>query len=237
MPSGERDERLFRIYGAVARRDDRPGSQHRIEAICNTCVDVLPVTGAGIMLMAERAHQGTLYATDERILQLEDLQNAAAEGPCLDSYNLGRPVFAPDLSLDGHTWPLLSRSALGVGICALFSFPLQLDDTAVGALDLYRDEPGRLNPEQIADARLLAAMATREVLALHSESPVGSLTERVADLSGDRTAIEQATGMVAAQIDGTVVEAGRRLRAFAAEVDRPLPELAYEVVGRTIRFT
>lgn len=187
--------------------------------------------------MAARTHQGTLFATDPVIQQLEDLQNAAAEGPCIDSYILGRPVLEPDLAGAGsRTWPLLAASAREVGIHALFSFPLQIDGASIGALDLYRDRPGTLTREQIDDARLLAAMATREVLAMQAEAVPGSLPDLIGDLSGDRTAIEQATGMVAAQIDAGISEAALRLRRAAMDQQRPLAELARDVIARTLRL-
>jgi GAF domain-containing protein len=232
------DDRLTRLYEVVARHDGHPGPVHRLQALCHASVELLPVDGAGVMLMAARVHQGTLYATDGRIQQLEDLQNAAAEGPCIDSYNLNRPVLEPDLAIGGRrVWPLLSTAALNVGIRALFSFPLQLDDTCIGALDLYRDQPGPLDKAQIDDARLLAAMATREVLAMQADAAPGSLPEAIADLSGDRAAIEQATGMAAAQMNGTVIQGASRLREVAASQSRTLAEVAHDVVARKLRVT
>lgn len=231
------DLRLERIYAAVSRRDGTPEPFHRIQAICRACVDLLPVTGAGVMLMADRMHQGTLYATDDRIQRLEALQNSAAEGPCIDSYNLGRPVLEPDLAAGGRRrWPLLAATAVEAGIQALFSFPLQLDDTSVGALDLFRDRPGPLTRAQVDDARLLAAMATREVLDLQASAPSGSLPTQIADLSGDRIAIEQATGMVAAQLNTTTLEAGERLRDVASRQGAALADIAYEVIARKLRL-
>jgi hypothetical protein len=231
------DDRLQRLYAAVARRDGHDAPMPRLQAICKATLDLLAVNGVGVMLMAERAHQGTLYATDDRIRRLEDLQNAAAEGPCIDSYTLGRPVLEPDLAGAGRrTWPLLALAALDAGMQALFSFPLQIDDASFGALNLYRARPGRLADEEIDDARLLAAMATREVLAMQAEATPGSLPSLIADLSGDRAAIEQATGMVAAQLDSGIVEAGRRMREVAIEQDRPLVDLAHDVVARKIRL-
>lgn len=231
-------ERAAHIYQTVAARDGESSPLHRLEVICQVCVDLLPVDGAGVMLMAQRVHQGTLHATDERIQRLEELQNAAAEGPCIDSYNLGRPVLEPDLAAGGRRlWPLLSAAALEAGIQALFSFPLQLDDTSVGALDLYRQEPGELNGDDIADARLFAAMATREVLALQAAATPGSLPDQIADLSGDRIAVEQATGMVAAQTETDILVAARRLRQAASEQDRPLAEVARDVVTRALRLS
>lgn len=231
------DEQLLRLYRAIATNDGDPSPFGRMQAMCRAAADLLPVTGAGVMLMAERAHQGTIHATDATIRELEDLQNAVAEGPCIDSYRLGRPVFEPDLADSGRrAWPLLAPAALEAGMQALFSFPLQLDDASVGALNLYRDQPGGLSPQEIGDARLLAAMITREVLAMQADAIPGSLPTRIGDLSGDRAAIEQATGMVSAQLTVPVAEAARRLRDHAAKHDRPLVEVAHDVVARVLRL-
>lgn len=227
------DDHARRIYDAVARRDGHPDPFLRLQAVCETCVDILGVTGAGIMLMAGRVHQATAYATDPVIQRLEDLQNSAGEGPCLDAYNVGRPVHAPDLADSGaRRWPLLAPAALQAGMRALFAFPLSLDDTCVGALDLYRDHPGPLLESEVTDARLLAAMATREVLAMQQQAVPGSLPAEIGDLSGDRIAIAQATGMTSARLGVGIVEAGDRLRGFARHLERPLAAVARDVVGR-----
>jgi hypothetical protein len=229
--------RRERIYRAVARHNGGPQPFRRLQAVCHACVDLLPVSAAGVMLMAERMHQGTAYATDDVMRTLEDLQNTAGEGPCLDAYNLGRPVLEPDLASGGvRAWPLLAPAALQAGMRAAFGFPLQLDDVRVGALDLYRDRPGPLSADQIDDARLLAAMATREVLAMQADAPPGSLCAQIADLSGDRAAIEQATGMIAAQQQITVAEAALRLRAAARGQDRSLAAIAHDIIIRTLRL-
>lgn len=119
---------------------------------------------------------------------------------------------------------------------AAFGFPLQFDDVSVGALDLYRERPGNLTDAEIDDARLLAAMATREVLRMQAEALPGSLPARMPDLSGDRTAVEQATGMASAQLDVTVAEAAKRLRVYARGQDRALAAVAREMVARTLRL-
>lgn len=231
------DRRSEQLYNVVARHDGDLSPFGRLQAVCHACVDALPITGAGVMLMAERMHQGTAYATDLVIRRLEDLQNAAAEGPCLDAYNLGRPVLEPDLAGSGvRRWPLLAATAVQAGMRSVFGFPLQLDDVRVGALDLYRDRPGAFSEAHVHDARLLAAMATREVLRMQADALPGSLPARMPDLSGDRAAIEQATGMTSAQLDVTVAEAGIRLHAFAQEHNRALATVARAIVARTLRL-
>jgi hypothetical protein len=48
--------------------------------------------------------------------------------------------------------------------------------------------------------------------------------------------VHQAAGMVAAQLDVGVAQALIRLRAYAFGNDRPLTEVAQDVVARTLRF-
>jgi AmiR/NasT family two-component response regulator len=51
-----------------------------------------------------------------------------------------------------------------------------------------------------------------------------------------RAHVHQATGMISAQLDIDMAEALVRLRAFAYTQDRPIDEVAGQVVVRTLRF-
>lgn len=228
-------DRTHLIADAVASRDGQGSPFGRLKIICQVAVELCALDGGGVMLMAERVHQGTAYTTDEKSEQLEHLQNSTGEGPCIQAYMLGRPVFASDLANEENTsWPSLAAGALEAGMGAIFGFPLQLDDTCIGALDLYRAEPGALTTRQAHDGRLLAAMATRSVLAMQEQAEPGSLPEAVEDISGDRASIEQAAGVTAAALGVSVTEAAARLRAHSHKIGQSLPELAAEVVaGRT----
>lgn len=229
--------RLWRIHEALSAGNGQADPLGRIKLVCRVCVDLLPVAGAGVMLMAERVHQGTLWATDTTIQALEELQNDAGEGPCIDAYTVGHPVLEPDMAGHGaQLWPRLARGVLEAGIQALYSFPLQLDDTSLGALNLYQRHATPLSEEQVADARLLAAVVTREVLAMQATAVPGSLPDQVDDLPGDRSAIEQATGMVAVQLNETVAQAAHHLRETAATQRRSLAEVAHDIVTRKLRL-
>lgn len=227
------DDPLRRVYATLAHQDgDRFA---RLRAICHLCIEALGVDGAGVMLMAHRTHQGTLYATDDNIMALEELQNVAGEGPCIDAYTRGQPVLEPDVA--GHgvaVWPVFAPEAVEADMLALFSFPLMLDDTCVGALNLYRRESRHLNASAIDDGRLLAAMVARDVLGLQADAEPGTLPTDIADLSGDRVSIEQATGMVAAQLGISIVEAADRLRQLARREDRHLTAVARDIIARRI---
>ncbi len=105
----------------------------------------------------------------------------------------------------------------------------------VGVLDLYRDRPGPLDPEQLREARHHADAATALVLHLQSVAPTDALgaTLVVAD---DRAEVHQATGVVSVQAGVTLPQALVLLRARAYAEDRPVWDLARAVLARTVNF-
>jgi diguanylate cyclase (GGDEF)-like protein len=128
---------------------------HLVQAI----VDILPVTGAGVMLMGDRNELHFIAASDATVMTIERLQNELTEGPCLDAYRFGLPVTIDDLSVD-ERFPRFSPRGLEEGMAAVFTFPLTLDDERLGALDLYRDTPGALSDEDLQAAQVLADVAS-----------------------------------------------------------------------------
>src|ERR1051325_385403 len=122
------------------------------------------------------------------------------------------------------------------GALAVFGFPLQLGAVQLGALNLYRDRPGPLSDDQYADALVLAGVAARAVLAIQAQAPPEALAPEFELEANFRFVVHQASGMVAVQLGVGVGEALIRLRAYAFANDRPITEVAEDVVGRRLRF-
>ncbi len=55
-------------------------------------------------------------------------------------------------------------------------------------------------------------------------------------LGSDRLVIHQATGMIAAQLNDTIVNALARLRAAGFQSGRSIYDIAEDVVSRRVRF-
>ncbi|MDX6316743.1 MAG: hypothetical protein QOD35_143, partial [Nocardioidaceae bacterium] len=129
-----------------------------LDHLVDRIVEALPVTGAGVMLMGPHNELHFVAATNAQVLEIESLQNELGEGPCLHAYQHGEPVAIPDLSHD-ERFPTFSRQAWDRGLAAVFTFPLTLDGSRLGALDLYRDVPGALDSDEMAAAETLADVA------------------------------------------------------------------------------
>jgi hypothetical protein len=119
---------------------------------------------------------------------------------------------------------------------AVFGFPLHVGAVRLGALNLYRDRPGPLTDDQHADALVMADVAAQAVLVLQANAPPGQLAAALEASSDFQYVVHQASGMVAAQLDVSVGQALVRLKAHAFGNERPLTEVARDVVARRMRF-
>jgi len=208
--------------------DDRAGSS----PLCLECAETLDVSGAGIMLMTDTGHRGVLCASDSTSGTVEELQFTLGEGPCVDACESGRPVLEPDLAAATFPrWPAFTPPAMRAGVRAIFGFPLQAGSVQLGALDIYNDHPGDLRPDQLAEAVNLASVVTRKVLDLQAEAAPGSLASELATLETLRAPVHQASGMISARFEISVDAALLRLRAHAFAVERPINDVARDVVA------
>ena len=149
-----------------------------LRRICDLAVRELGVSGAGVTVMASLAgglagHRDQLYATGELARLLEDLQLTAGEGPCLDAFRGGVPVLVADLAAESTRWLGFGPDALAGGAAAVFSLPLQVGAVRLGTMDLYRDVPGGLTDDELADAWNLAGLATEVLLEVARAATTG----------------------------------------------------------------
>ncbi len=203
--------------------------------LCQIAADIVQVTGAGVMILAENAPQASLCTTGGVSALIEELQYTFGEGPCIDAHRSGIVVAEPDLVAPSiPRWPAFTPRVVQAGARAIFGFPVRIGGTRVGALNLYRDEPGPLRDDQHADALAMADVVARVLLVLQADTPPGFVPEVLhMDL---QSVVHQAVGMVSIQLEVSVGEALVRLRAYAFSSDRPLAEVARAVTDRLLRF-
>ena len=171
----------------------------RSRHICQLCAQLLGITGAGISMVTVTGNRGIVCATDEVSARIEDLQFTLGEGACVEAVKGGVPVMVNDLHEPGDVaverWPAFMEGIAAAGVRAVFALPLRIGGVSVGALDLYRDLPGKLTTGQLS-AALTAANAAAVAL-LHLGTGYG---DSFADDTDGRAAyqmqVHQASGMV-----------------------------------------
>lgn len=209
------------------------------ERICQLCVELVDVAGAGISIVTQAGNRGAVCATDDVAAMIEDLQFSLGEGPCVDAVSAGRPVLIPDLgephAVDVGRWPAFMSAAADAGILAVFAFPLAVGAVRVGALDLYRNRAGELSAEQLAGALLAADAAAIALLSLDVDA-VDTFSGDAAEGANYHLDVHRATGMVQEQLGVSTADALLRLRAKAFADERPISEVAADVIERRLRF-
>ena len=229
----DRDDWARLLAGASPERAAQP------RRICDLCVSMLGVTGAGISLSTGTGNTGVVYATDDVAARIEDLQVTLGEGPCVDAVSSGGPVLVPDLDEPDNVavtrWPAFMEGAGAAGVRAVFAFPLRIGAIGLGAIDLYRTSRGDLDADELAGALMAADAAA---LALLDLDPGGDgFAEDRAARATYHLQVHQATGMVQAQLDVPTEAAFAMLRARAFASGRSLVDVATDVVERRLRFT
>jgi hypothetical protein len=138
-------------------------------------------------------------------------------------------------------WPLYGPAMLEMNIRGVFAMPVVVAGEYVGALDLFRSDPGHLSGEELAGAMLAGEMAALPMLDLMDSNLAAAASDPSTDAWAElnalsRVEVSQATGMLVAQLGVEPAEALVRLRAHAYATGRGTSEVARDVLDRRLRF-
>ena len=193
------------------------------------CVEVLGVDAAGLLLSDQRGTLQMAAASTERARVVELFQLQSDEGPCLDCFRTSRPVAAPDLR-EMTDWPRFIAYTLETGYRSVHALPMRLRSETIGALNLFRVDPGALRPEELRIAQALADVATIGILQERAIRRREVLAEQLQGALNSRVIIEQAKGVLAQRGNLTMHAAFDRLRHYARGHNLRLTELARQLV-------
>jgi transcriptional regulator with GAF, ATPase, and Fis domain len=222
------------------------GDEHGEDAanrLCEACVALFDVDAATISLLFDGAHTATLGASGPTARVLDELQFTLGEGPGLDAVTRRAAVLVTDLAQAVATtrWPTYRRAIQLRGIGCVYAIPIAIVGHCIGALTLFRTHPGMLTAQQLAGARVAAELAERPILDLTKADlhaavadPDSTSWTELAALT--RTEVNQATGMLAAQLNIEPAMALVRLRAHAHATDRTPTDVARDILARRLRL-
>jgi diguanylate cyclase (GGDEF)-like protein len=153
-----------------------------LDHLVKRIVEIMPVSAAGVTLITSGRDPRYVAASNDSALRFERLQTELGEGPCLVAYHSGDAIAAPDLRLE-QRFPRFASHALEAGLFAVFAFPMSHDDVLLGALDLYRDTPGRLPREAFSAAQTLAAVAAAYLLNAQARADLQDFSAQSRDVA------------------------------------------------------
>jgi transcriptional regulator with GAF, ATPase, and Fis domain len=208
-----------------------------LHVLTDRSVQLLDVSAAGLLLADPRGElRGELRVVAAssqaaRLLELFQLQND--QGPCLDCFRSGRPVAAADLAAEAARWPRFAPAAREAGFAAVQALPMRLREQVIGALNLFRADPGALAPADIRVGQALADVATISLLHERSMRHSDTLNEQLQTALNSRVVIEQAKGKLAERLGVDMDQAFSLLRDRARVSNRRLSDLARAFVDGT----
>jgi GAF domain-containing protein len=202
--------------------------------LTDRCVEVLDVAAAGLMLVGPDADLRVMASSSEamRLLELFELQSK--EGPCLDCYRSGRPVMNQDLALVNSRWPRFSEKAIRAGFRSVNALPMRLRGTVIGALNLFRVEPGEMQEGEVDAAQALADVATIAILQHRATHEAQVVNQQLQHALNSRVVLEQAKGMVAERENLNMEQAFSALRNYARNHNLRLVDVAEAVIGGSL---
>ena len=199
--------------------------------LADRCVEVLDVSAAGLMLVGPDGDLRVMASSSEamRLLELFELQSK--EGPCLDCYRSGRPVVNQDLALVNSRWPRFSDEAIAAGFRSVHALPMRLRGTVIGALNLFRVEPGEMQEADGDAAQALADVATIAILQHRATHEAQVVNQQLQHALNSRIVLEQAKEMVAEREHLNMEEAFTALRNHARNNNLRLVDVAEAIIG------
>jgi hypothetical protein len=212
------------------------------DRLCEACVVLLGMDAAAISLIFDGSATGTLGASGALARQYDELQFTLGEGPCLDSIEHRSPVLVVDLADPAEArWPVYGPAMLDMRIRGVFALPVVVAGEYIGALDLFRVEPGGLQADQLTGAIAAAEIAGIPLLDLMDTDLRAAVDQPGSDAWAElnalsRAEVSQATGMLVAQLGVEPPEALLRLRAHAYSTGRSASDVARDILERRLRL-
>ncbi|HUR78608.1 MAG TPA: GAF and ANTAR domain-containing protein [Acidimicrobiales bacterium] len=205
--------------------DSVPATLQRIVELAVETVDGCDLAG---IFLREDKRVTTPAVTEPLVVELDNLQISADEGPCLDAVAHGKPSYAEDLA-DDDRWPRFGPAAAAAGIRSLLAFPLPADGPPA-ALNLYSRLPSAYGAIDRAKGLIFATLAGHALQSAQTRAEEVQRSEDLHQALLTRGMIGQAQGILMERERITAEQAFDVLRRASQHLNVKLREIAQALV-------
>jgi GAF domain-containing protein len=198
-------------------------------ALCDTAVQLVDGCDHASLMLRRGGRIETVASSDAVSLEIDELEKALGNGPCLDAIDDSEPDqhICTDLT-EGGKWPELSRLIIErTTVRGMAGFRLRQDGQRVGALNVFSDTPGALNEHSLDQASMLTAFASVALAALERGEEATTLRR---GLESNRE-IGKAVGLLMAMHDIDDDRAFEMLAKVSQEMNVKVADVAAQVVA------
>jgi ANTAR domain len=144
-------------------------------AICVAATLVVTGCDHASLLVRRDGRYVTVGASDRIAQQIDDMERAAGDGPCVDAIEEETPQIESDLTTPNQ-WPqLAARLVAETPVRGAMGFRILVDRRKSGALNLFSDAPGVFDHESAGQAIVLASFASVAINAVAQGEDVATL--------------------------------------------------------------
>jgi len=182
----------------------------------------------GVTILSAGRPQTVAYTTVQT-LQIDAVQYALDDGPCLDAARNRRENRVGDLVADAR-WPRFAAQCREDGMRSLLALPLRSGKECVGAMNLYGWAPYGFDAFDASLVRVAASRCADAVVAVSALDGAQRLAAQLEQALASRAIIEQAKGVIMALRGVPEHEAFELLRTMSQRRNIKVRELAEQVV-------
>ncbi|MFC7487937.1 GAF and ANTAR domain-containing protein [Knoellia sp. CPCC 206453] len=204
------------------------GPDDVLGAICRAAVEIMPgADHACISTLHGNQQLVTRAATDDVARQMDQLESAAHEGPCLDSIVEDSVQHDPDIR-GNSKWPRLAELTLSrTAVRGMVGYQLLDGLSGRAALNVFSDTPGALTNESVDVGVVLAAFTSVALAAAERQLDAENLRR---GLESNRE-IGKAMGLLMAAHKVSDDEAFQILRSASSRTNVKLAVLADRITS------
>ena len=221
-------ERLMHeLSGSLDGVDDLTPYLERLVQAVNSNID--GCDSVGVTVVMEDRPRTAAYTT-AATLEIDAVQYAVGDGPCLDAFRNGRENLV-DFSGAEERWPAFMRGCDPGEVQSLLALPLVSADRCYGALNLYGNARHAFDHTELRLARMAAARAADALASVVTLAGARTVAGQMEQAMASRAVIEQAKGILMARHGIDEVVAFQLLRRQSQEQNLKLRVLASQLVA------
>jgi GAF domain-containing protein len=218
--------RIAEIVRGLYDRPDTDADTVLAELVEHAANEIPGAKYAGVTVTTNRKRIDTPATTHRYPLLLDQIQQRHREGPCLASAWEMQTFHIADLENE-HRWPKYRDDALAeTPIRSVMAFQLFIADRAMGALNVYAEEPNAFDDET-EEVGLI--FATHMAVAWNA----ARRDEQFRKALETRDTIGQAKGMIMERYGIGAIQAFEMLRKLSQDSNVPLVRIAQELVEKS----
>lgn len=196
------------------------------------CDNVDHCDAVGVTLVVEDRPRTAAYST-ARTLEIDAVQYAVGDGPCLDAYRNRRENLV-DMPTAHERWPMFTSAVDTAEVQALLAVPLLSGNRCFGALNLYGKSRHAFDGADLALVRMAASRAADAVGSVLELEGAREVAAQMEQAMASRAVIEQAKGVLMGRHAIDETQAFDVLRRQSQNRNIKLRTLAAEVVGEVV---